>query len=83
MIVLRIICALILLCSVVYLPLPVSLVLVCCYSFYFTAYELIIFGLCIDVFYGNMGGVPYYLLVATSIFVLVEWMKPRLLMYNR
>ncbi len=72
-----------LLCSFVYAPLLVSLVLVFVYSLYFTAYELIILCLFLDAFYGGAGGLPYYLIGAVLVFVFSEWVKPRLLMYNR
>lgn len=83
MIALRIVSATLLLCSIVYAPLVVTVVLACCYSLYFTAYELIVLGVLVDAFYSGTGGMPYYLVGGVSIFIFSEWIKPRLLMYNR
>jgi hypothetical protein len=83
MITLRLFILLFLLCSIAYAPLIVTLTLAVFYCLYFRAYEIIVIGFFVDAFYGTGVGIPYYLLGGTVLFIASEWIKPRLLMYNR
>lgn len=83
MISVRILLGIGLLCTTSFAPLFVTIIFACAYALYFRAYELIILGLLIDGFYGFQFGVPYYLIGSVCLFLVAEWVKPRLLMYNR
>lgn len=58
-------------------------VLVLAYGFYWnSAYELIFLGLLIDTYFGANTMIPYYTLGISITLLSVEWLKPRLLIYN-
>lgn len=66
---------------------PTWVLIVCMvlYSLRYTAYELVVLGACIDVYYGtNMGllVVPYYTVGVTLWLLLIEWAKPSISVYN-
>lgn len=61
--------------------LAVAAILTLVYSFRYTAYELIVLGWVIDMQFST-GGWPVYMLVAATLFLVVEWIKPRLLAYT-
>ena len=72
-----------LLCVASFAPLSITILIACAYALYFRAYELMVMGLLLDGFYGFEYTIPYYLIVSMCLFFLAEWVKPRLLMYNR
>ena len=63
---------------------PVWLLAVCAflYALRFTAYELLVLAACIDAYYGGFVAIPYYTLVAALTLLIVEYIKPRLIVYN-
>lgn len=64
-------------------PLPLTVLLFCCYAFIWTdGYELLGIAVCIDAYFGAAFAVPYYTLATTVLLTFVAWMKPRLLVYN-
>lgn len=52
------------------------------YALRYTAYELIFITAAIDAFYGGGSFIPYYTIVATLGLIMLEWVKPRLSVYN-
>jgi hypothetical protein len=64
-----------LLCLFTYGPLVLFGIAACVYALFFTAYELLFIGLCIDALYGTKMAFPYYTIGAFSIFVVMEWIK--------
>lgn len=64
---------------------PLWLFVLCAiaYMFRFTAYEVIVLGVCIDVYYGGGGiSIPYYTLGSTLLLLLIEYAKPYISLYN-
>ena len=81
----RIVFFLILLILATSAPLFLFVVASCVYVALYTGYELIFLGLFIDALYGQMGlfSLPYYTVGALVCVLLLLWVKPRLLVYNR
>jgi len=44
--------------------------------------ELILIGAVFDAYFGAGHGVPHYTLIAISLVVVAEWLKPRLSFYS-
>lgn len=67
------------------LPWWVLLVCVLLYIARYTAYELIILALFLDTLYGlgTPMNIPYYTIAVSLLMIVVEWIKPRILMYNQ
>ena len=63
---------------------PVWLLAACTvvYALRFTAYELMVLAACIDAYYGGMPFFPYYMIATTLLLLVVEFIKPRLIVYN-
>jgi len=55
------------------------------YALKYTAYELIIVGACIDAYYSTMDFplIPYYTLILCGLLIFIEWIKPRIWVYNQ
>lgn len=62
-----------------WLLLPVA----CLHALAWFAWELILIGLCVDVYFGAASGLPYYTLAAIVLVSAAEWVKPQLLFYAR
>lgn len=72
-----------LVCAAVVLPTWLFAICAFFYALRFTAYELIILTCAIDAFYGaGSFAIPYYTLVASGALFIIEWIKPRLSVYN-
>lgn len=56
--------------------------LVVWYVYRYTAYELLLLGLFIDYGFGILYTWPWYLTGFAIMLVIVEWIKPRLLVYT-
>lgn len=53
------------------------------YAFRYTGYELIFVAAAIDAFYGaGSFSFPYYTLAAAAGLICIEWVKPRISLYN-
>ncbi len=71
---------------VIALVAPTAVLAVCAlaYALRYTAYELILVAATIDAYYGlGFTIVPYYTIVTCVCLVLVEWIKPRISVYNQ
>lgn len=81
---LRILLFCILLLISVVVPTWLLAVIALVYALRYTAYELIPLALCIDAYYGMSfyGHLPYYTLCAILLLIVVEYIKPRLSLYN-
>lgn len=65
------------------LPWYLMLFLVIGYGLYWNApYELIFLGLLVDVYFGTTSMIPCYTLGVCAFLLALEWLKPRLLIYN-
>lgn len=66
-------------------PIVFLVIAACLYVAFYTGYELILLGLCIDSLYRSVGvfELPYYTLGSLVCVILFVWVKPRLLVYNR
>lgn len=55
------------------------------YALKYTAYELIIVAASIDAYYSTMEYplIPYYTLIVCFSLILIEWIKPRISVYNQ
>lgn len=65
---------------------PVWLFLVgaAAYGFWFSGYELVILGMLVDAFFGDPENIlPLYTGLAVLWLILVELVKPQLLLYNQ
>ena len=83
--ILRVILFVILLFLCAFAPLWVCAVALVCYALRYTAYELIILAVCLDVLYGMQlrFSVPYYTLVVLSGLIIIESIKPHIWVYNQ
>ena len=63
---------------------PTALFIVCAlaYALRYTAYELIVIAAAIDAYYGMGTSVPYYTICTILGVLIIEWMKPRISLYN-
>lgn len=64
---------------------PTALLAVCslAYALRYTAYELIVLAAAIDAYYGlGFTIVPFYTLIACVSLISIEWIKPRISVYN-
>lgn len=53
------------------------------YALRYTAYELLVLAAAIDAYYGlGEYAVPYYLFTAIAVLFFLEWIKPRISVYN-
>ncbi len=59
-------------------PLVFAICLGVLYAFLYTAYELLILAMIVDVYYFQ-GEIPYHLLGTILYLFVLEWLKPRLL----
>jgi len=64
------------------LPWYVLLLLAIGYSMYWSAYELLFLAVGIDAYFGVEFVLPYYTVTTFCLLVAIEWVKPRLLLYN-
>lgn len=72
----------VLLCAVV-APTWLLAALAVVYAFRYTAYELIFVAAAIDAFYGTGTHiVPYYTISFVLLLICIEWIKPRISLYN-
>ncbi len=74
-------CALLAIAAVM-LPTPLFALAAFAYALRYTAYELIFITAGIDALYGGGSFIPYYTIFATLGLLAVEWIKPRLSVYN-
>jgi hypothetical protein len=64
-------------------PTPVFIAIALLYAFRYTAYELLLLAVCIDAYYGvGQILIPYYTITTCVALILIEWMKPRIWLYN-
>ncbi len=64
-------------------PTPVFIGGALLYAFRYTAYELLLLAVCIDAYYGvGVFFVPYYTIITCAGLIFIEWMKPRISLYN-
>lgn len=64
-------------------PTGVFVVFALAYALRYTAYELMIIAVSIDAYYGlGYATVPYYTIATTVGLLLIEWIKPRISVYN-
>ncbi len=54
----------------------------CAYALRYTAYELVCIAAAIDAYYGAGTIIPYYTLCACAGLLIIEWIKPRISLYN-
>jgi hypothetical protein len=65
---------------------PTAVLALCAlaYALKYTAYELILLAAAIDAYYGlGFTLVPYYTIVTCVSLLLIEWIKPRISVYNQ
>jgi len=60
----------------------VSLPLCLWYTYRYTAYELIVLGVCIDIQFQVYTSWPYYSIFGTTLVIIVEWLRPHLAVYT-
>ena len=79
----RILLFTILVFATVVAPTPIFIVGALAYAFRYTAYELLLLAVCIDAYYGvGHLSVPYYTIITSVGLFFIEWMKPRISLYN-
>lgn len=61
----------------------ISLPLCIWYSYRYTAYELVVLGVCIDVQFQSYISWPLYTTVSLSLVVALEWLRPHLVLYTK
>lgn len=66
-------------------PTPLYAIAAIAYALRYTAYELIIIGVLVDAFYGSSTHllIPYYTMATCIGLILMEWIKPRISLYNQ
>lgn len=52
------------------------------YAFRYTAYELIALGFMVDWYFGGVSVVPLYGLLSLMLVIVMEWLKPALMVYT-
>jgi len=65
---------------------PTGILAVCAlaYALRYTAYELLLIAAAIDAYYGlGFTIVPYYTIVSCVCLIFIEWIKPRISVYNQ
>ena len=74
-----------LLCATAFIPVWLYVSAAVLYALFYTGYELIILGACIDSYYGFSGVtfLPYYTICTAIGLLLIEWVKPHISVYNQ
>ena len=81
--ILRTVFFIILVFATVVAPTPVFIIGALAYAFRYTAYELLLLAVCIDAYYGvGTFLVPYYTIITCIGLIFIEWLKPRISLYN-
>ena len=79
----RILLFIVLMIACTVMPWQLLFLLGIAYALYFEeAYELILLAVLIDGYYGVNAPLPYYTVSTVALLLVVEWAKPRLLIYN-
>ena len=63
-------------------PTPLLALCALAYALRYTAYELIVIAVCIDAYYSVGTFIPYYTIAVCAALILIEWVKPRVSLYN-
>ena len=81
----RILFFILLVCIATTLPVYVTIVCAFLYALKYTAFELIILAFLLDGLYGDLSlfGVPVYTTAVVIGLLIVEWVKPRIFVYNQ
>jgi len=81
MIIRLLLCIALVVCAVV-LPVWLFAIAAFAYALYYTAYELLLITALLDAFYGGGIFIPYYTIACAVVLIMLEWVKPRLSVYN-
>lgn len=78
----RIVCFVLLVISAATGPVPLCILLAVAYALVYPALELLVLAACIDAYYGS-GQWPQYLLGATALVFVVEFLRPHIKVRKR